>query len=130
MKSVIRFFTLGAIFAFAMSSCNVQNIEKYNEEFKGEWRTGVYYSPTKSDSIRNFLTIDGINSGFGIACKKNDPFEKCLYFQTGKVRYNKASKGIQVGNSVQQIHSVDKEPFINNSGSWELVIDSISYYKY
>lgn len=128
MKSVLRIFTLGLI--FIASSCNVQNIEKYNEEFTGEWRTGVYYSPTKSDSIRNFLTVDGKDSGFGIACDKDDPFEKCLFFQTGKVKYNKASKGIQVGNSVQQIHRVDREPFINSNGGWELVIDSISYYKY
>jgi hypothetical protein len=128
MKSILRLLVFGLF--FLASSCNVQNIEKYNEEFIGEWRTGVYYSPTKSDSIRNFLTVDGKDSGFGVACEKDDPFEKCLFFQTGKVKYNKASQGIQVGNSVQQIHRVDREPFINSSGIWELEIDSISYYKY
>src|SRR5690554_7102098 len=78
MKSKLQFFALGVILIFTTNSCNVQNIEKYNEEFKGEWRTGVYFSPTKGDSIRNFLTIDGADSGFGIACDKDDPFEKCL----------------------------------------------------
>lgn len=130
MKSTFPFFALGLILIFIISSCNVQNIEKYNEEFTGEWRTKVYYYPSKGDSIRNFLTIDGIESGFGIACEKDDPFEKCLYFKTGKIRYNKASKGIQIGNSVQQIHRVDREPYINESGSWELIIDSVSYFKY
>ena len=130
MSSTLRFLVLGLTIMFIAASCNVQNIEKYNEEFTGEWRTGVYYSPTKGDSIRNYLTINGNESGFGIACKKDDPFEKCLYFQTGKVKYNKASKGIQFGNSIQQIHTVDREPFINQSGGWELLIDSISYYKY
>ena len=130
MKRNLQFFALGVILIFTTNSCNVQNIEKYNEEFKGEWRTGVYFSPTKGDSIRNFLTIDGADSGFGIACDKDDPFEKCLYFQTGKVKYNKASQGIQVGNSVQQIHTVNREPFINEFGQWELMIDSIQYYKY
>src|SRR5690554_6803437 len=128
MKTAILIFSL--IFLLIGSSCNVQNIEKYNEEFTGQWRTSVYYSPSKGDSIRNFLTIDGSESGFGIACDKDEPFEKCLYFQTGKVKYNKASQGIQIGNSVQQIHRVDREPFINQSGFWELVIDSISYFKY
>lgn len=130
MNNFHRFFALGLAVIFISVSCSVQDIEKYNEEFKGKWRTGVYYSPSKGDSIRNFLTINGKDSGFGIACKKDEPFEKCLFFQTGKVKYNKASKGIQFGNSIQQIHTVDREPFINQSGAWELSIDSISYYKY
>lgn len=111
-------------------SCNIQNVEKYNEDFKGEWRTTVYYSPTKEDSIRNFLNINGRDSGFGVACKKDEPFEKCIFFQQGKVKFNKSTKAIQFGNSVSQIHYVTQEPFINEFGVWELSMDSISYYKY
>jgi|SRR5690554_4148825 len=111
-------------------SCNVQNIEKYNEDFKGEWRTDVYFSPSKGDSAQSYLTVDGKNSGFGVACDKDDPFEGCLFFQTGKIKYNKASKGIQFGNSVSQIHTVTEDPFINEYGQWELSIDSLSYFKY
>src|SRR5690554_7506104 len=102
MKSKLQFFALGVILIFTTNSCNVQNIEKYNEEFKGEWRTGVYFSPTKGDSIRSFLTIDGADSGFGIACDKDDRFATCLYFQTGNARYNKGSQGIQVGQRSNQ----------------------------
>lgn len=129
MKNTIGVFYFLFLFLL-ITSCSVQDIEKYNEDFTGEWRTDVYYSPTKGDSIRNYLTIDGHDSGFGIACEKDDPFEKCLSIQTGKIKYNKASKGIQIGNSVQQIHYVEQEPFINSQGKWELVIDNISYYKY
>ncbi|WP_133122201.1 hypothetical protein [Brumimicrobium salinarum] len=128
MKSII-YFTIGTFVLVLLFSCNVQNIEKYNEDFKGEWHTKVYYSPSKSDSIRNYLTIDGQDSGFGIGCDKDEAFEGCLFFQTGKVKFNKASNGIQVGNSVQQIQRVDREPFVNSNGEWELILDSISYFK-
>lgn len=121
---------LTATVLLLISSCNVKNIEKYNEDFKGDWRTEVYYSPAKGDSIRNFLNVNGKDSGFGVACDKDDPFEKCLFFQTGKVKYNKSTKGIQFGNSVSQIHYVTEEPYINEFGQWELSLDSISYFKY
>ena len=130
MRSTIGLFFWVLFMFLFVTSCSVQDIEKYNEDFIGQWRTNIYYAPMKGDSIRNYLTIDGKDSGFGIGCETDDPFVKCLNFQTGKVKYNKASKGIQVGNSVQQIHYVDQEPFINNLGKWELIIDSISYYKY
>lgn len=129
MKNPFGLFSLLFSLLF-LASCSVQDIEKYNDDFTGDWRTGVYFSPTKGDSIRNYLTIDGKDSGFGIACETDEPFEKCLNFQGGKVKYNKASKGIQIGNSVQQIHYVDQEPFVNSQGTWELIIDSVSYYKY
>ena len=129
MKNAFGLFALIFSFLFLVS-CSVQDIEKYNEDFIGQWRTDIYFSPTKGDSIRNYLTIDGKDSGFGIACKIDDPFEECLNFQAGKVKFNKASKGIQIGNSVQQIHYVDKEPYVNGQGKWELIIDSVSYYKY
>lgn len=125
ISTLLFFFT----FLF-LTSCSVQDIEKYNSDFKGKWRTAVYYSPSKSDSIRNYLTVDGKDSGFGIACNKNDPFNDCTYFEAGKIKFNKANKGIQVGNSVSQIHTVNKQPFINDNSQWEIIIDSISYYKY
>lgn len=123
-----HFYILGL--TLLLLSCNVKNIEKYNEDFKGEWRTDVFYSPTKGDSIRNFLSIDGRDSGFGVACDKDEPFEECLFFQTGKVKYNKSTKGMQFGNSVQQIRHVTQEPFINESGVWELSLDSLRYFRY
>jgi hypothetical protein len=123
-------FLYSSLVLLLLFSCNIKNIEKYNEDFKGEWRTKVFFSPTKGDSIRNFLTVDSRDSGFGVACDKDDPFEQCLFFQTGKVKYNKSTKGIQFGNSVQQIHYVTQEPFINDFGVWELSLDSLSYFKY
>ncbi len=128
MKKQISLFVSGTLLLL-LFSCNVKNIEKYNEDFKGEWQTKVYYSPTKGDSIRNYLNIDGKDSGFGVACDKDTPFEGCLFFQTGKVKYNKSTKGIQFGNSVSQIHYVTQEPFINNLGKWEMSLDSISYFR-
>lgn len=127
-NKLIIIFT--ATLLLSIASCNVQNIEKYNEDFIGEWRTAVYNSPTKADSIRNFLTVDGKNSSFGVACETDVAFKNCLIFQTGKVKYNKSTKGIQVGNSVSQIKYVTQEPFINENGVWELSLDSISYFKY
>lgn len=113
-----------------LSSCSVQELEKYNEDFKGDWRSAVYYSAQAGDSIRNYLTVNGNNSAFGLLCNKNSSFDGCLYYQQGKAKYNKASKGLQIGNSVQNIYAIDKEPFVNSNGVWELSIDSVSYYKY
>ncbi|RYM35102.1 hypothetical protein ERX46_06920 [Brumimicrobium glaciale] len=129
MKNKIAIILSGSLLLLIVS-CNVKSIEKYNEDFKGEWRTEVYYSPTKADSIRNFLNVDGRDGGFGVACDKNDPFEECLFFQTGRVKINKSTKAIQFGNSVSQIHYVTQEPFINDFGKWELSLDSIRYFKY
>lgn len=129
MRSAFLTLFLFILF-FAISSCSVKDIEKYNPDFKGKWRTQVYYSPSKGDSIRNYLNVDGKDSGFGIACDKNDPFNDCVFFQSGKIKFNKANKGLQIGNDVSQIHSVDKQPFINENSQWELMIDSVAYYKY
>lgn len=127
---VRRFTLILSCCAVTLFSCNVQDLEKYNEDFKGNWKSKVYYSPTAGDSIRNYLKVDGKNSGFGLACEKNSEFTNCLYFQSGKAKYNKASKGLQIGNSVQQIYRVDEEPNINSSGEWQIIIDSIVYTKY
>lgn len=124
------FFIFGLALMLVYTSCSVKELEKYNEDFKGDWRSTVYYSPQAGDSIRNYLKVDGKNSAFGLLCDKNDEFDGCLYYQQGKAKYNKASKGLQVGNSVQNIYRIDQEPFINNDGFWEVVIDSVSYYKY
>lgn len=129
MKKLLAYF-LTIILLIVVSACSVQELEKYNEDFKGNWRTDIYYSAQAGDSIRNYLQIDGKNSAFGLLCNKNTAFDGCLYYQQGKAKYNKASKGLQIGNSVQNIYSIDKEPFINSDGVWELSIDSVSYYKY
>lgn len=108
----------------------MQDLEKYNEDFKGDWKSNVYFSPSAGDSIRNYLKIDGKNSAFGLACEKDNEFTNCLYFQSGKAKFNKASNGLQVGNSVQIIYRVDQEPVINSSGEWQIIIDSVIYTKY
>lgn len=128
MRYLLAFLAL-VLTVSLFSACSVEELEKYNEEFKGSWRTDVFYYPAMGDSIRNYILIDGKDSAFGIACKKDKPYSKCLSFQTGKAKYNKASKGLQIGNSIDQIHYVDREPFVNN-GKWEMIIDSVSYYKY
>lgn len=126
-----NYFTL-LIFCLTilLSSCNVQDLEKYNEDFKGNWKSRVFFSASAGDSIRNYLQVDGKDSGFGLACNKDSEFTNCLYFQSGKAKYNKASGGLQIGNSVQQIYRVDEEPNINSSGEWQIMIDSIVYTKY
>lgn len=120
---------IGLLLISFLFSCNIQDLEKYNEEFKGEWRTDVFYYPVVGDSIRNYLTIDGKDSGFGIACDIKKPFTKCLYLQTGKAKYNKSNQRIQIGSSIDHIHIVDKEPFVEG-GKWKMIVDSTYYYKY
>jgi hypothetical protein len=124
-----KFYVL-IIFIIFATSCSVKELERYNEDFRGEWRTQVYFSPQAGDSIRNYLNVNGNNSAFGLLCNENDPFDACLYYQQGKAKYNKANQGLQIGNSVQNIYRIDREPFINDDGVWELSIDSVSYYKY
>lgn len=126
----IKNFTYLIFTLFILVSCNVQDLEKYNEDFKGDWKSNVYFSPSAGDSIRNYLKIEGKNSAFGLACEKDSEFTNCLYFQSGKAKFNKASNGMQVGNSVQIIYRVDQEPNINSSGKWQMIIDSIVYTKY
>lgn len=122
-------FVISIFVLIVFSSCSVQELEKYNEDFKGDWRTDVYFSPQAGDSIRNYLKVDGNNSAFGLLCDKSDDFEGCLYFQQGKAKYNKANQGLQIGNSVQNIYHINQEPFINSDGVWEMLIDSVSYFK-
>ena len=111
-------------------SCNVQEVEKYNPDFEGKWRTGVFYSPAASDSIRNYLIIDGKESALGMACNKNVQLGSCLVFQSGKVKINKSNMYLQIGNSVQNTRRVDVEPYLNANSEWEMVLDSLVYYKF
>ncbi|HTO37070.1 MAG TPA: hypothetical protein VL021_01495 [Brumimicrobium sp.] len=125
-----KIFLMFLFITILISSCSVEKIEQYNEDFIGQWRTDAYFSPTKGDSIRNYFTVDGSDSAFGVGCEIDDPFKMCLVLQTGRVKINKSSYGIQVGNAVDLIHYVQKEPFINDDGVWEMTIDNISFYKY
>ncbi|MDX1651507.1 MAG: hypothetical protein R3277_03380 [Brumimicrobium sp.] len=113
-----------------LGACNIQELENYNDDFSGSWQTKVYYSPAAGDSIRNFLVIDGKNSAFGLACDKDSELSGCLYFQSGKAKINKRTNGLQIGNSVQNVYRIDQEPFINSLGNWQIMIDSIPYFKY
>jgi len=113
-----------------MVSCNVQQVEKYNSDFQGNWRTGVFYSPSAGDSIRNYLIIDGKDSALGIACDKDTQLGSCLVFQAGRVKINKSTLFLQVGNSVQNTRRVDKEPYLNANSNWEMVLDSLVYTRY
>lgn len=112
------------------ASCNVQEVEKYNPDFQGKWRTGIFYSPAAGDSIRNYLIIDGKDSALGIACDKNSQLSNCLVFQSGKVKINKSNMYLQIGNSVQNTRRVDVEPYLNSNSEWEMVLDSLVYYRY
>jgi hypothetical protein len=113
-----------------MASCNVLDVEKYNPDFNGHWRTAIFFSPAAGDSIRNYLIIDGKDSGLGIACDKNNSLSNCLVFQTGKVKINTSNGYLQIGNSVQNTRRVDKEPYLNNNSEWEMVLDSLVYSKF
>lgn len=126
----LTYFLAALAIAFFMFSCSVQELEKYNEDFRGSWRSAVYYSPQAGDSIRNYLNVDGENSAFGLLCDRNDDFEACLFYTQGKAKYNKVNGGLQIGNSVQNIYAITQEPFVNSDGVWELSIDSVSYFKY
>lgn len=119
------------LFGFVLlSSCNVREVEKYNPDFTGNWRTSVFFSPAAGDSIRNYLIIDGKDSGLGIACDKNNELSNCLVFQTGKVKINTSTQYLQIGNSVQNTRRVDKEPYLNDNAEWEMILDSLVYTKY
>lgn len=126
----IKYFTLLTLTILWVSSCNVENIDTYNEDFIGDWRTNVSNSSLTNDSIRSYLRINGKNSAYGLACDKNDPFNDCVTLQEGRVKYNKVTHQIQVGSSMDEIHSINEEPFINDEGKWELVMDKVSFYKY
>jgi hypothetical protein len=130
MRQVLTTIGIMSMVIFFITSCSVKELEKYNEDFKGSWRSTVYFSPQAGDSIRNYLKVDGSNSAFGLLCDESTEFEACLYFQQGKAKYNKVNKGLQIGNSVQNIYQIDQEPFVNSDGTWEMLIDSISYFKY
>jgi hypothetical protein len=111
-------------------ACNVQQLEKYNPDFEGKWRSRVYFSPTVGDSSRNYLIIDGKNSVLGVGCKKNCELCNCLIFQTGKAKINKSTKALQIGNSIQNIRRIDIEPYLNANNQWEMVVDSMIYERF
>lgn len=123
------------LFAFILilataSSCSVEQIEKYNPDFKGKWKTDPYNAPTVGGMVRNYIIIDEKNSGLGIACKTDCELCDCLVFQSGRVKIHKSTKELQVGGTVNQIMRVDKEPFINDEGTWEFIMNDLSYFKY
>jgi hypothetical protein len=123
--------TLIILFSFLLLvSCNVQDVERYNPDFQGNWRTNVFYSPSAGDSIRNYIIIDGKDSALGIACDKNVQLGSCLIFQSGKVKINKSTMFLQIGNSIQNTRRVDVEPYLINNSEWEMVLDSLVYSKF
>ena len=114
---------------FLLSACNVQEIEKYNPDFKGSWKSLPVNSPSVGN-VMNFLTVDGKDGGIGIACQVDCPFCNCASFYAGRVKINTSDNTMQVGGTVGQIFNINEEPFINEDGEWELIIDNVSYFKY
>lgn len=113
-----------------LTSCNVEQIENYNPDFKGKWRTSPYNSPSIGGVVRNYIIIDGRESGLGIACETDCELCNCLVFQAGRVKIHKSTKELQVGGTVSQIMLVNKEPFLNQDGEYEFIMNDISYFKY
>jgi len=126
MQSLFYWF----LFLFFLQSCQVQQLENYNPDFNGKWRSDIYYSPGVGDTIRNYLTIDGKNSGLGIACVKDCSFCDCLVTQSGRAKINTGTNSVQVGGTVSQILIIEQEPFINEDGIWEMKLENVSYTKY
>lgn len=131
MNVLITRFILPVVVLLTIStSCNVEQIEKYNSDFEGKWRTEPYNAPTVGGMVRNYIIINGKDSGLGIACKTNCELCDCLVFQAGRVKIHTSTKELQVGGTVNQIMRVDEEPFINNEGTWEFIMNDLSYLKY
>lgn len=130
MMKKIHHLAIVALTTLLVTSCNIENIDTYNEDFIGDWRTAVFYSSLTNDSIRSYLRIDGKNSAYGLACDKNTSFNECVTLQSGRIKYNKSTHQIQVGSSMDEIHTINQEPFINEEGEWELKMDKVSFYKY
>ena len=124
-----QFLTPLFILLLAVCACNVEDLEDYNAEFKGEWRSAAYYTPSVGDSTMNYLTVDGRDGGLGIGCEVNCEFCNCLLFQAGRVKINTQTREIQVGGTVQQIMRITQEPFINFEGKWEMEIDNVPYFR-
>lgn len=124
------FFIFSIAIATILVSCSTEELEQYNPDFKGKWKSNVYYTSTVGDSVQNFLVIDGRDSGFGIACEKSCEFCNCLTFQVGRARIKESTKELQIGGSVNQILQINEEPFINNENTWQLKINNIEYFKY
>jgi hypothetical protein len=127
----MRYLFLG-IGLMLLSACSVQQLENYDANFEGRWRSIVYNSPTAGDSIRNYLIVDGKNSAFGLSCKRDLSCElcDCLIFQSGRAKINTSTNALQVGGTVGQISTITQLPFENEEGVWELEIDNVPYFRY
>ncbi len=126
---MVKYFYFLMLFGLSFS-CQVQDIERYNSDFSGEWRTDPFYSPSAGDTVRNYFTVDGRDSGFGIGCNLDCSFCDCLSFFVGRIRFNTSNNSIQIGGTVNQILQVKEEPFINEQGIWELKLEELSYFKF
>ncbi len=126
----LLFYLLSALSIVSLASCSTEELEQYNPDYKGSWRTAVYYTSTVGDSVRNYLIVDGRDSGFGIACEKDCEFCNCLTFQVGRARIKPTTKELQIGGQVNQILEVTKEPFVNDNNEWELEINQVAYFRY
>jgi hypothetical protein len=127
---IYLFQLLSITFLFLIASCSTEELEQYNPDFKGRWKSAVYYTSTVGDSVQNFLVVDGRDSGFGVACEKACEFCNCLTFQVGRARIKASTKELQIGGQVNQILEINQEPFINENDEWELEINQVAYFKY
>lgn len=112
-----------------MLSCQTEELESYNPDFKGEWETAFIFSPTVGDSVQNYLTVNGRDSGLGIACETDCSFCNCLSFSSGRAKINTKTKELQVGGTVNQIMKITNEPFVNDDGVLELTLNNVAYFK-
>jgi hypothetical protein len=126
----LLFYVMGILITLSTVSCSTQELEQYNPDYKGRWKSAVYYTTTIGDSAQNFLIIDGRDSGFGIACEKNCELCNCLTFQVGRARIRPSTKQLQIGGQVNQILEITKEPFVNENDEWELEINQVAYFRY
>ena len=113
-----------------LSSCKTQELENYDENYRGKWKTNNYFSPTVGDSIKNYLEVNGKDSGLGIGCETDCQFCNCLIFQSGRAKINVTNKQLQVGGTVNQIMFITQEPVQDENGVWSLALDEVPYYRY
>lgn len=127
---MIKFIIFLATLSLMLLACQTQELENYDPNYKGKWRSDRYFSPTVGDSIQNYLIVDGRNSGIGIGCEVACSMCNCLLFQSGRAKINTKNNQLQVGGTVNQIMVITQTPLEDENGIWTLALDNVIYVKH
>lgn len=113
---------------FLFIQCN-KPVYKYNPDFEGIWRTIPVYDSVLNYSTISEIVINGEDGSFKSTCTPcGSEVCNCTFTQTGKAVLNDSKTQMRMGSNGAAL-TINKEPHVDNSGSWTMTINELDYFK-